>query len=239
MRTVLCTIYGLAVGVAYAALLHSAIDNRIVSATAGAIIVALVPLYGWRIGSHPEPANVRHEIAAISLIPLVCLCAAFILSVFSLLFVISWPFLATVALWNEWRFRRRMRSQGRFATAKRLRPRLQAGEGTLIVETGHKGSYRVWWAADDLLSLGRPVSTKEELTGLISGRLKHEFNERCLKEYLDNEHGKAHLTTIPARHIPSGRLARQFPQSRIVQVVQPLSAPSKSNANGENGVPAE
>jgi hypothetical protein len=68
---------------------------------------------------------------------------------------------------------------------------------------------------------GSPVSTQEEFISILTGEA-HEFNSQCQKEYLDKETGRALLTTIPARHAISGKLAFMFPAARIAKIVHPL-----------------
>jgi hypothetical protein len=118
---------------------------------------------------------------------------------------------------RERRFRNRMKARGRFITVKEVRPRLDAGGGNLILECGLKGTYRIWWTEDDLRSLGPPIATREELVAFARGQ-EHVFNTRCQKEFLDEETGRAILTSIPARWDRSRKLAQMFPQIKTVTV---------------------
>jgi hypothetical protein len=113
-----------------------------------------------------------------------------------------------------------MKAKGRYATLNILRPQLNAGRGTLIEETGHKGPHRLWWTEDDLRA---PAPTKAEFMAIVNGEECHPFNSRCLSEYLDEVVGKALLTSIPPRDITSGKLARLFPRAHIAVVVRPFS----------------
>ena len=63
---------------------------------------------------------------------------------FILLFAaVMWPYAAICSLRAVRRFRCEMKTRNRFATLENLRPRLTAGEGTLIEDTGQKGPYCV------------------------------------------------------------------------------------------------
>ena len=123
-----------------------------------------------------------------------------------------------------------MKTRNRFTTLDDLRPRLIAGEGTLIEDTGHKGPYRLWWTEDDLFALGVPASTNEEFFAILTGK-EHPFNSRCLNDYLDKESGKALLTSIPPRYAVSGKLARLFPKVKVAKVIRPFAIARKEGAD--------
>lgn len=99
---------------------------------------------------------------------------------------------------GEARFARRMKDRGRFKDWEELRPALEAGEGTLIVEQGHKLPVRVWWTADDVLaSAPCPPPNDVELQRLLGMMKPDAFVSWCHKRYLDDDNG-AGLLTIPA-----------------------------------------
>lgn len=123
-----------------------------------------------------------------------------------------------------------MKVQGRFITLDDLRPRLDTGTGTLIMQWGQKGTYRIWWTEDDLFSLGEPVSARDDFIAVFQGQ-EHAFNTRCQQQYLDDETGRALLTSIPPRYGRSGKLARMFPRIKVAAVVQPFGSPREQNAN--------
>jgi len=131
------------------------------------------------------------------------------------------------SLWRDWKFRRFLRERGRIVDMEWLRPRLEAGEGTLIEEFGPKGTYLVWWTNDDLASLDPPMEERERIKALFTqdeNDAYHQvraFNSLCLTEYIARDAGKANLTTIPPRQVRSGKLARDFPTMKNVMVVPP------------------
>src|SRR5581483_1146777 len=122
---------------------------------------------------------------------------------------------------QEQMLRRQMRAQGRLLSMADLRPRLEAGEGTLIEETGHKGPYHIWWTEDDL----RPGLdlAKEEIVAIPLGR-ENTFNSRYLEEYLDPQKGKAYLTAIRPHEARSGTLSTKYPRMPVAKVVRPLES---------------
>src|SRR4051794_21512681 len=64
--------------------------------------------------------------------------------------VLALPFLLLAFWWRERRFARLMRDRGRFIPWQELKPHLQAGEGTLVVEQAQKDGVRVWWTQEDV-----------------------------------------------------------------------------------------
>ncbi|HYV37430.1 MAG TPA: hypothetical protein VE988_17120 [Gemmataceae bacterium] len=116
------------------------------------------------------------------------------------------------------RYRQKLRGAGRLTSVTEIRHRLEVGEGTFIMETGFKGTYQIWWTEDDLLAKGTPVKTNEEIFAVWEGK-PHEFNELLLKDYLDEDSGKAILTDIPPKKARAGRLARAFPRTPSVLAV--------------------
>ena len=60
--------------------------------------------------------------------------------------------LTVLILWRrEQHYMRSMKEGGRFIPWKDLEPRLQVGEGTLMVEQAHKIGNRLWWTPDDVM----------------------------------------------------------------------------------------
>lgn len=132
-------------------------------------------------------------------------------------------------LWRERKFRRLLRQQGRLIDMEWLRPRLDAGEGTLIEEWSPKGACRIWWTEDDLASQQPLLEKKERVLALYiqepnsANEPVRAFNALCLTDYIARDVGKASLTTIPPRHAQSGRLARDFPRAKSVIAMPPPS----------------
>lgn len=229
MRTILLTIYGICVGAAYAAVLHTALSNEPIStAVLALVLILLFGSLGYGAAKNSEFSNIQ-SLAFTPLFPILLLGAAIGMVVVLLGLVVLLPFFAVEEIRRVRRFRNEMKSKGRFVTLTDLRPRLNAGEGTLIEETGHKGPYHIWWTEDDLFSLGKAPSTDEELFAILTRKETHAFNSLCLKEYLDDETGKALLTSIPPRYVASGRLARLFPDVRIAMLVRPFGPPTRES----------
>lgn len=149
---------------------------------------------------------------------------AFVGMVLILVMVLIW--VVPIGWLDERRFRDRLRVQGRLPRMNELQPKLEAGEGTLMVEMS-KGSRRVWWTPDDVPATGEPVDVEddEEYVAILSGEKEHAFNTYCLREYLDEETGKALLT--PIRPTTCGQLAKRYPKMRVIGVVVPLSEPEE------------
>jgi hypothetical protein len=114
--------------------------------------------------------------------------------------------------------RQELKKQGRFVTLDALRPKLAAGEGTLLEETGPKGPYRIWWTEDELSPRQTDLNDPERPRRLFDGE-PDEFNDRCLQEYLSRQNGRASLTAIPLTLARTGRLGEIFPKTRRVMIV--------------------
>src|SRR5262249_20729399 len=134
---------------------------------------------------------------------------------------------------DERRFRKRMKARDRYLTLDRLRQRLEAGEGTLIRESGVKGPVRIWWTEDDIPAKGTLVTTDEEYFAVFRGE-PHAYNLHCWQEYLAAETGKAILTSIPPRYAAWGKLARMFPKVPVVTVI-PARRSESSPPPAESG----
>ena len=140
--------------------------------------------------------------------------------------------------WAQWliaerELRESMKSKGRFIDWSELRAKLEAGEGTLLKETGQKGPYRAWWTPDDVLAKGTLPATKEEFIGIISGKQTHLFNTKCFRDYLDPDAGKAMLTTIRPGQMRSGRLVGNYPNAKIAELIRPFTIGQVPNTETE------
>jgi hypothetical protein len=125
---------------------------------------------------------------------------------------------------GEMRFRRRMKERGRFIEWTDLMPALTAGDGTLIVEQGHKCPVRVWWTPDDVVSLA-PCSppSEDELDAMSIQPKNNEFVAWCHRRYTDEDGGLARIT-LPALELPPGLFfadffQQQFPRLTTVDTV--------------------
>jgi hypothetical protein len=232
-RRLIFLLYGIAIGMFWAAVLNHATANGLVASIVWNVVLATYfGFFGWCW------ARATWEIPRIPLavalpwVPFVFLVSLFGVAVCFLMIAAMWPFLALRHMQSQRRFRKLMKSKGRFITANDLRPKLDDGIGTLIVECHIKGPFRIWWTEDDLSSLGSPLSTREELMAFYEGR-EHPFNTRCLKEYLDDETGAASFTSLPASHARSEKLARTFPSMKVVRVIRPFADPPNVQAESK------
>jgi hypothetical protein len=158
----------------------------------------------------------------IALSPVVIASTVFVLAAILPLMLFVIPIVAVLALRRMLKDGRLMRSlakKGRLMPLSQLAPRLEAGEGTLLEETGHKGVCRIWWTSDDLASIAPNIEAGERFVQLLEGNDVDGFNQLCL-DYLGESQGKAILTSIPPRHARSGKLSRRFPKAKRVTVVR-------------------
>lgn len=129
---------------------------------------------------------------------------------------------------DERRFIRRMKDRGRFKGWEELRPVLEAGEGTLIIEQGHKLPARVWWTAEDvLLSAPCPPPHEDELQRIFFDlRKSHAFVSWCQGRYLDEDDGIGLLTFptgLPDGLIFAPHFREQFPGLTTIDTAYDLA----------------
>lgn len=229
MRTFAFILYGICVGIGYAAAAqflypaHEPTTTVVVSA----ILILFCAWIGWGFSSE-KGISLGSAIFAIGLGPLLPLFGVVIFGALMLCLLAVWPFFAISAILNERKFRRMMRKNGRFATIEQLQDKLEAGAGTVIQEAGPKGTYRVWWTDDDVLFLGKLVQTDDEFIEAFRNGAD-PFNARCLKEYLDTASGKAILTSIPAAHVSSQKFMKKFPRTKTGIVIRCLERPQSDS----------
>lgn len=101
-----------------------------------------------------------------------------------------------------------------------LRSKLEAGEGTLIIEYGFKTPTRTWWTADDVPATATaPAPSRDEVQLLRHMSEPNPFvgwcHERCLRE----KTGKGMLTN--PTNLPDGRFSfrERSPRITIVDAV--------------------
>lgn len=224
-RRALCTLFGMALGAALAVGVAAGVKGVLLRGlepvALWTVTIGLVAVYGafgyLGAGAKPKTEFIIWMLTGPGIATALAMAAGFILLIVALI----WPFVFSVWLKNEWKLRRRMKANGRFATLHDLRPKLTAGMGTLIEETGLKGPFRIWWTEDDLFANGDPLPTDDDYIDILNGDVEHPINLQYLKDYLGVESGRAVLTTISARHATSGKLARQFPLMKRAMLVQP------------------
>jgi hypothetical protein len=128
---------------------------------------------------------------------------------------------------RERQFAETMRAQGRYRTLEELRPELEAGHGSLILECAlHDAEQvRIWWTSDNVLSHGAPYATWEEYKAIMEGR-GHHFNDYCLARYLDPAHGQALLTAVPMERADwDQRLKQAYPHVPVVPIIRGPTTP--------------
>jgi hypothetical protein len=235
-KLVFVVLYGVALGLLWAAFLNHAGDSPLIVTIIRCVVLSYLSILpiafcGWgRAGASEMPT--KRRVILLPFLPLVFLASLVGMGFLLLMIAPMWPFFALRHMRSQRRFRRLMKSKGRFISVSDLRPKLDGGTGTLIVECHTtQRPFRIWWTEDDLSSLGRPLSTREEFQAFYDGQ-EHPFNTRCLKEHLDAETGRALLTSLPASHTRLEKLAHTFPSMKIVRVIRPF--PGQPNVQAES-----
>lgn len=211
--------FGVAVAAGYAAMFWAFFQDSVVGLAGAGFVFAAIVAIAWTLAGTRDQ-TIGRKLLMIALAP-GALLGALLGLVFILLFEIGLiPVLAVRRMRKEAQLRRAMSKQGRLLHMSQLAPRLEAGEGTLLEETGHKGAYRIWWTDDDLTDRAPSIDAGERFLQLLEGSDFGGFNQLCLESYVGQSQGKACLTTIPPRQVNSGNLARRFPKARRVMVVR-------------------
>jgi hypothetical protein len=139
--------------------------------------------------------------------------------------LLTWPFHG-VALWyRELKFIRQMREKGRFIPWPQLEPRLQNGEGTLIVEQARYERIRVWWTPGDVLrTVPKPPLPSEDELDYDRRDRPHPFVSWCFKRYLHPDSGLATLTRPPSDYpggiVKAAFFNNRYQASRVVMTVR-------------------
>ena len=117
-----------------------------------------------------------------------------------------------------------MRLAGRFIPWHDLVPRLQQGDGTLIVEQGLMAAHRVWWTPDDLHQTAPMPPPLESYLRFRRTGPPHPFIGWCHATYLSVDDGQASLTKpnfrLRAGPIRSTLFRDKFPDLNIVMTVK-------------------
>jgi hypothetical protein len=130
---------------------------------------------------------------------------------------------------REGKLRSRLVLAGRYMSWPELEGKLEAGEGTLIVEhRSPKGPIREWWTKDDVIGCSPvplPVSwmarSQDQLAPL------HDYAKECAAKYCDVDEGTARRTDVPRpasrplapRAYKARELAQKYPQAKIVTLL--------------------
>jgi hypothetical protein len=213
---------GVAIAAGYTAIFWALLHDSVIGRVCAGLFAAAIAAIAWRLAGTRDP-TFRRKLLMIVLAPVALAGAMFGLIAILLIGLFLTPVMAASAIrqmWKEAQLRRELSKQERLLPLSQLVPRLEAGEGTLLEETGHKGAYRVWWTSDELASIAPNIEAGERFVQLLEGNDVGGFNQLCLESYLGESQGKAILTSIPPRHARSGKLSRQFPKAKCVMVVR-------------------
>jgi hypothetical protein len=140
------------------------------------------------------------------------------LLVFGAMAVIIPPF-ATVAIYREFRLRRRYRRARQMREWADVCRRLNSGEGTLIVSIGpKKGPGHLWWMSDEVTTMfdGCPLPSAKAFAADYSGnymRLNDAPNKDWCAMYLKDAMARGDLTHAPRRDFWT-RIA-ELPEDRV------------------------
>lgn len=135
------------------------------------------------------------------------------------------------------RFTKLMKSRSRYLPWRELKPRLLAGEGTLIVEQAVMEDMRVWWTTDDVMQLA-PVQPCDSIELYYDGDAEPPFVAWCYEQYLHPDTGKGLLTHPDYAHpalgffglndpytpgfVDKSFFTQRFPKMRVVMTVKPF-----------------
>jgi hypothetical protein len=141
--------------------------------------------------------------------------------------ILAIPF-AIVMVIFQWfrdrRFARKMRELGRFISWEELEPRLQSGDGTLVIEQAQKAGVRVWWTGADIAQQAPVQPPPEEELDYLRFGTPHPFVTWCFSRYLDSVSGQALLTEPPFSYPPgfvdAAFFIEKYPKARVVMSVK-------------------
>jgi hypothetical protein len=138
--------------------------------------------------------------------------------------VVAIPFLLLAQARRERKFAQSMRDRGRFIPWKDLEPRLQDGEGTLLVEQAQKDAIRVWWTQQNVLQEAPTQAPALQDVDYLRMEKPHPFVTWCFDHYLSPETGEASLTDPPYAYPPGfaeeSFFKQRFPNLRVVMTVK-------------------
>ena len=134
------------------------------------------------------------------------------------------PIAVAVQAHRERKFRREMERVGRFVEWNDLLPKLEAGEGTLIVEQAQKDGVRIWWTSREVGASSTVAPPAEEELDYLRLSEPHQFVAWCKATFLDRDSGSALLTNPPYRYPPgfveASFFREKFPRLQIVMTVK-------------------
>lgn len=141
------------------------------------------------------------------------------------MFVLCIPTIVVLIIYQFIRdklFAKRMRRLGRFVAWRELEPRLQSGEGTLVIEQAQKDGIRVWWTPDDVIQESPVAPVPERELDYLRIESPHPFVAWCFERYLHPQTGHA-LLTRPPYWYPAGFVRRRFFTKKFTGVMVVMS----------------
>jgi len=143
--------------------------------------------------------------------------------------ILAMPFLALALRRREYKLTRAIRARDRFIPWNELEPRLQAGEGTLVVEQAMVEGLRVWWTDEDITQHAPMPTPSEKELDYHRFKKPHPFVSWCYDSYLSPESGRALLTNPPFSYPRRGVTEAAFFKARFpkMQVVMTVKSPDK------------
>jgi hypothetical protein len=229
MRTTFFTLYGLLLGIGYAMAIWTFRGNEPIAAGFWCVVFLLFFIcQGWGVSANSE-FSILQSLAWLTFLPLYFLYSLIGMAVFLLVLVPYYGITSSVErIKKDREHQRRLREQGRFVELAEITPKLDAGEGTLIVDF-RWGVNLIWWTPDDLHSQGTPP-TDDEWIAILRGKASHSYNDQCVRTYLAVDGGKAVRISLPRRLAISANLAKRFPQMKTVQLLSVSATQLPGNA---------
>jgi hypothetical protein len=212
-RTLRLTVYGVWIGALQAVLAHLLFrlsDWGLL--IAGVVLPLCCGLAGWRV------ATARHRVprpfVVIALSPFILVFVVTLSMFFFMIIVALLPVGFVVGIRHEMKLWRHLKSRGRLLRRSELERKLDRDQGSLIVECGPKGPYRLWWTEEE--SAGKPgLSLRQALQQWTADDQRPEFDS-AWKSYLDRDEGKALLVPVLSARRTLTALTRSYPSARLV-----------------------
>lgn len=209
-------------GVLAAALLVYVVDLHVHSPLVAAIAMLTLASVGWTVGETGSLTPLQ-KFVMIPLAPLAIGGALLGVSVLLPLVVVWFPFIVMQQRQRRRHLLRELESQGRFRTAEQLHSELSSGHGTLLLEVGARGAYRIWWTADELPGAHSLDRFWHEHRSLWEHCSQEGQISPFLTQYLDLHGGTAALTDLPPLRTDSDlqNLKAKLPRMNVVLVFNP------------------
>jgi len=116
---------------------------------------------------------------------------------------------------------RRLTSAQRVLLWREVEQHLQAGSGTLIIETAQKQSHRLWWTPDDIAAVSPIRVPAFADIDFVLFDPAAPFTRWCFERYLSLHGGTAFLTrsvglTFPPGFVSPDYFTARFPAARVI-----------------------